>query len=109
MQDDILISFQKTGKVKPVLWGWGGRASKVFNQKLSIAEKWSREGPANPNGIVWLILYGKGDYVNSLLLIKCLRVIQRSINNGMQINTDDVEKRESNQKEKSQLGKILAE
>ena len=62
MQDDDLISFfQKTGKVKPVLWGWGWTFIESSNQKLSIAEKWSRDGPANHSRIVWLILHGKGD------------------------------------------------
>ena len=72
MKDDFLISFfQKKGKVKPVLLGWGGRASKGSNQKLSIAEKWTKECPANHSSILWLILYGKGDYVNSLLFSVC--------------------------------------
>ena len=36
-------------------------------------------------------------------------MIQTSISNGMQINSDNVDKRESNLKQKIQLGKTLAE
>ena len=59
---DETVCFKKQAKLSQCFGVGGGRASKV-------AEKWSREGPENHSGTEWLILYRKGDYVNSLLAV----------------------------------------